>query len=141
MEKICATCAKDPSAHSFKKIAEKNGVCIFYTKPAMASRYHDTAGIIAHMDRAIQSIGNKKWMVLFDGDGFESKHAIALEAARDKLPIFEDKYGDQLQQVLFINPSWHVKLVMKAVMIVVKENIRSRLKILDDRVYSVLEFL
>lgn len=141
MEKICAACAKDPSAHSFKKISEKNGVCIFYTKPAMASHYNDTAGIIAHMDRALQSIGNKKWMVLFDGDGFESKHALALEAARDKLPIFEQKYGEHLQQILFINPSWNMKLVVKAVILLLQDKIKSKLKILDDRVYSVLEFL
>jgi CRAL/TRIO domain len=141
MEKICAACAKDPSAHSFKKIAEKNGVCIFYTKPAMAGKYNDTAGFIAHMDHALHSIGNKKWMLLFDGDGFESKHVLALEAARDKLPMFENKYGEHLQQVVFINPSWHVKLGVKAVMLVLHDKIKSKLKLLDDRVYSVLEFL
>lgn len=141
MEKICAICAKDPSSHSFKKIAEKNGVCIFYTKPSMATKYNDTAGFVIHMDQALKSIGNKKWMVLFDGDGFESKHALALEAARDKLPIFESKYGTHLQQILFINPSWHVKVVVKAVSMIVQDDIKTKLKILDDRVYSVLEFL
>ena len=141
MEKICPTCAKDPTSHSFKKIAEKNGVCIFYTKPSMATKYNDTTGIFSHMDHALHSIGNKKWTLLFDGDGFESKHMFGLEIGQDKLLILENKYGDQLEKVLFINPSWHVRLVIKTVSMLMQNKIKTKLTLLDDRVYSVLEFL
>jgi len=141
MEKICGTCVKEPSAHSFKRVSEKNGICIFYTKPASATKYSDTAGTIAHMDRALQAIGSKKWTWIFDGDGFEAQHALALHTGQGILQLIEDKYCNQLQQILFINPTWHVKGVIKAGFIAIDDNMKSKIKLLDDRVYSVLEFL
>jgi hypothetical protein len=141
MEKICATCAKEPSAHSFKKVSEKNGVCIFYTKPASATKYSDTAGTISHIDNALHAIGSKKWTWVFDGDGFEAQHALALSTGRGILKLIEQKYGNQLQQILFINPSWHIKGVVKAGSIGLQDSITSKIKILDDRIYSILEFM
>ena len=141
MEKICAICAKEPSAHSFKKISEKIGVCTFYTKPSAASRYDDTDGIIAHIDKALHMIGNKKWIWLFDSDGFEAHHAMALQTGRGILQLIEQKYGTYLQQILFINNSWHIKAVVKAGSMTLDDSLRSKIKMLDDRVYSVLEFV
>jgi hypothetical protein len=141
MEKICAICAKEPSAHSFKKISEKNGVCTFYTKPAAATKYDDTAGVIAHIDNALRAIGNKKWIWIFDSDGFEAHHAMALQTGRGILQLIEQKYGTYLQQILFINNSWHIKAVVKAGSMTLDDSLRSKIKMLDDRVYSVLEFV
>jgi len=141
MEKICGTCVKEPSAHSFKRVSEKNGICIFYTKPASATKYSDTAGTIAHVDRALQAIGSKKWTWIFDGDGFEAQHALALHTGQGILELIEKKYGTQLQQILFINPTWHVKGVVKAGFIALDDNMKSKIKLLDDRVYSILEFM
>ena len=141
MEKICAVCVKEPSAHSFKKISEKNGVCIFYTKPSAASRYDDTDGIIAHIDNTLHMIGNKKWIWLFDSDGFEAHHALGLQTGRGILQLIEQKYGTHLQQILFINNSWHIKAVIKAGSLALDNVLQSKIKMLDDRVYSVLEFV
>ena len=141
MEKICATCAKEPSAHSFKKVSEKNGVCIFYTKPASATKYSDTVGTLSHVEHALSAIGNKKWMWIFDGEGFEAQHALELNTGRGILQLIEQKYGNQLQQILFINPSWHIKGVVKAGSIGLDNGIKSKIKIADDRVYSILEFM
>jgi hypothetical protein len=141
MEKICATCVKEPSAHSFKKVSDKNGVCIFYTKPASATKYSDTAGTISHIDNALRSIGSKKWIWIFDGDGFEAQHALALHTGKGILQLIEDKYDAQLQQILFINPTWHVKAAVKASFIALQDSMKAKIKILDDRVYSILEFM
>jgi hypothetical protein len=141
MEKICAICAKEPSAHSFKKISEKNGVCTFYTKPASATRYNDTAGILAHIENSLLSIGNKKWAWLFDSDGFEARHALELQTARGIVQLIQSKYGAQLHEIIFINNCWHIKAVIKAGSIALDSTITSKMKILDDRVYSVLEFM
>lgn len=114
---------------------------MFYTKPASASKYSDTAGTLSHIDKALQSIGNKKWMWIFDGDGFETQHALELNTGRGILQLIEQKYGNQLQQILFINPSWHVKGVVKAGSIGLDDKMKSKIKLLDDRVYSILEFM
>ena len=78
MEKICAICAKDPTAHSFKKIADKNGLVTFYTKPAAATKYSDAENTLKHIENYLQSIGQKKWTWLFDSDGFDANHAMEL---------------------------------------------------------------
>jgi hypothetical protein len=141
MEKICATCVKEPSSHSFKRVSDKNGICIFYTKPASATKYNDTAGTISHIDNALRSIGSKKWIWIFDGDGFEAQHALALQTGKEILQLIEDKYVSQLQQILFINPTWHVKGAVKAGFIALHNNMKTKIKLLDDRVYSILEFI
>jgi hypothetical protein len=141
MEKICATCAKDPSSHSFKRVSEKNGVTIFYTKPISATKYEDTAGTILHIDRALHAIGNKKWTWIFDGDGFDAKYALEINTGWEILQLIQDKYDTQLQQILFINPTWHVKWAIKAGSICVNDSVKSKVKIMDDRVYSILEFM
>jgi hypothetical protein len=141
MEKICAICAKDPTAHSFKKIADKNGIVTFYTKPSAATRYSDAENALKHLENSLQSIGQKKWTWLFDGDGFDAKHAMELGMARSILDLIQNKYINQLHQIILINSSWHIKAVIKAGSIAMSDNLQSKIKMLDDRVYSVLEFL
>jgi hypothetical protein len=122
-------------------VSEKNGICIFYTKPASATKYSDTAGTIAHVDHALQAIGSKKWTWVFDGEGFEAQHALALHTGRGILQLIENKYGNQLQQILFINPTWHVKGVVKAGSMGLQDSMKAKIKLLDDRAYSILEFM
>ena len=141
MEKICAICAKDPTAHSFKKIADKNGVVTFYTKPSTATQYSDSENTLKHIEKYLQSIGQKRWIWLFDSDGFDAKHAMELGMARSILDLIQNKYNNQLDQIIFINNSWHIKAVIKAGSIALNDSLQSKIKMLDDRVYSVLEFL
>ena len=141
MEKICAICAKEPSAHSFKKISEKNGVCTFYTKPASTTRYDDTAGILAHIETSLLSIGNKKWTWIFDSDGLEAKHVLELQTARGLVQLIKGSYGAQLHEILFINNGWHVRAVVKTGSMALDATLQSKIKMLDDRIYSVLEFM
>ena len=53
----------------------------------------------------------------------------------------QNKYNNQLHQIIFINNSWHIKAVIKAGSIALCDSLQSKIKMLDDRVYSVLEFL
>ena len=57
------------------------------------------------------------------------------------LYLIQDKYNNQLHQIIFINNSWHIKAVIKAGSIALCDSLQSKIKMLDDRVYSVLEFL
>ena len=68
METICIKCTMDPSSHSFKKISEKNGVCIYYTNPTKSKLYTDTDGIISHYDNALKQIVDKKCVWIFDSE-------------------------------------------------------------------------
>lgn len=141
MDKICNKCASDPASHSFKKISEKNGVCTFYTNPAKAKLYKDTEGIISHYDHALAQIGNKKWLWVFDGDGFDTDHALELKTAQGILSLITDKYGHNLVEVKVINPSIHIKVILKVIKPFLNDSIANKINLLDDRVYSILEFI
>ena len=49
----------DPTCYSFKKISEKNGICVYYTNPTKATISTD---IVEHYDNALKQIGNNKWI-------------------------------------------------------------------------------
>jgi len=141
MELICNKCTMDPTCHSFKKISEKNGVSIYYTNPAKAKLYTDTEGILAHYDNALKQVGNKKWVWIFDSDGFDMKHALEVKTGTGIAELVTDKYAENLLEIKIINPTWYIKTMLKAVMPFLDKITRDKIKILKDRYYSVVEFV
>ena len=140
MDKICKTCAADPESHSFKKISEKRGVSIFYTKPSNAKLYKDTEGILAHLDNTLAQLGNKKWVFIIDGDGFDIRHATEISTGLGILKLI-NKYLPTLVELKLINPSWHMKGAMKLAESEFTEELKSKITLIDDRVSSVLQFM
>jgi hypothetical protein len=141
MERICSRCAKDPSSHSFKKLSEKNGVCIFYSKPSDATLYNDTDGILEHIDKALATTKGKPWTCIIDADGFDMKHAMEVKTGMGILSLLTDTYGNTLQEIKIINPTWHIKGVMKVMNTLTASTILSKFKLLDDKPHSILEFI
>jgi hypothetical protein len=131
----------DPTSHSFKKLTEKNGVSIYYTNPTKAKLYKDTDGILSHYDNALAQVGNKKWIWIFDSDGFDLKHALEVKTGSGIAKLLTDKYADNLVEVKIINPTWHIKSMMTVVWPFLSESTKNKVKILADRYYSVLEFV
>lgn len=141
MEKICPTCAADPTSHSFKKISEKNGVVLFYAHPGRAKLYQDSDGIYAHVDRALAALNGRKWSCIIDGDGFEMKHAAEVSLGRMLIELFMKKYAATAQDIRIINPSWHMEGLIKIGEMALKPEQLQKIKLMDDRKRSVLEFL
>jgi hypothetical protein len=141
MNKICPTCAVDPTSHSFKKISEKNGIVTYYTQPSEAIMYEDREGILSHVDNALALLGDKKWICIINGDGFEAKHALEAQTGIGLLNLMTKKYGAHLQEIKIINPTWHIKGVYKLAKPFLDDEMMSKVKMLKDRVYSVLEFI
>jgi hypothetical protein len=136
----CKRC-KDPASYSFKKISDKNGQCIFYSNPAKAKIFKEHEGLLEHFEHMAAQNANKKWKWIFDGEGFDTDHMFEMEAGIALLKIFTEKYRNQLQEVIIINPSVHVKILVKLLGRFVDEDFQTKMKMLDDRTYSVLEFL
>ena len=130
----------DPTSHSFRKISEKNGVLTFYTNPTKARLYDDTDGILKHYDYALKSVGDSKWIWIFDSEGFDLKHAleVATGIGIAKLTV---KYGSNLQEIKIINPTWHIKTMLGAVWPFLNDRTKQKINIMGDRVYSILEFI
>jgi len=141
MNAICLKCAKDPNVHSFKKVSEKNGTHIYYTYPAKATDYDDTDGILEHIDRALSQLGNKRWICVIDGTDFDMKHMIQVNTGRGIVELITTKYGANLRQIYIINPSWHIKGLLKCLSSFFDDKTMERIVSMDDRPRSILEFL
>jgi hypothetical protein len=140
MENICKKCAIDPTSHSFRKLSEKNGISTYYTNPAKAKLYKDTEGILEHYNNALELIGNNKWSWIFDSDGFDLHHAMEIQTGIGIAKITV-KYGNNLEEIKIINPTWYIKVMLTVVMPFLSDKIRQKINIMDDRFYSILEFV
>ena len=105
MDKICPTCAADPTSHSFKKVAEKAGITIYYSHPSKAKRYDDSDGILKHVDNLLALNGNKRWSCILDGDGFDLKHAAEVSTGVGLMKLLMTKYGATMEEFKIINPT------------------------------------
>lgn len=140
MDKICNKCVVDPASHSFRKVSDKNGHCVFYTNPTKA-KCRDTDSILSHYENAIIQIGNKRWTWIFDGEGFDTEHALEIRTGQGIATLLNEKYGNTLDEIKIINPTIHIKVILKVIGPFISDFIKSKIKILDDRPYSVLEFI
>jgi hypothetical protein len=70
------------------------------------------------------------------------KHAIQVTTGSELLKLFLEKYGEHLEEVKIINPSWHIMGIVKALPMMIDDpSAIKKVKILDDRMYSILEFI
>lgn len=127
MENDCPVCALDPTSHSLKKIGMfDDDTVIMYTKPADASRYWDRDGIIVHYDNVLSKI-EKKWMWIFDAEGFSYKHMVEIDVATSLARLISSKYSHSLQKIIIINPSFIVNIMLTIVTPFLSKNIQSLL--------------
>ena len=99
MEHICKICHEDSTSHSFSKLCEIKGVSVFYTKPADATKYTDTEGILAHYDNMLKHNGDKPWTWIFDSNGFGMKHALEINTGIGIAKLITSKYSKNLQKI------------------------------------------
>ena len=131
----------DPTCFSFKKISEKNGISIYYTNPSKGKQSLDEDEIVEFYTKAIEAIGKKKWIWIFDSENLDMRYGLTLKRALDFANVIIDKYFDHLVEVKIINPILPVKAMIKLGKPFLKEDVRKKIKVLKDRYYSVLEFL
>lgn len=131
----------DPTSHSFKKLSEKNGVVTYYTNPVKSKLYTDSEGILQHYTNALNAIGDNKWVWVFDSEGFNLKHAMEVQTGIGIAKLITGKYGNNLQEIKIINPTWHIKTMLRALWPFLNDTTKQKINIMGDRVYSVLEFI
>ena len=55
--------------------------------------------------------------------------------------LLNEKYGNNLEEIKIINPTIHIKVILKVIGPFMSDLIKSKINMLDDRKYSVLEFI
>ena len=141
MEKFCKACAADPTSHSFKKVAEKGGVSVFYTHPAQGKLYDDIDGFLSHVDKMLASNGKKPWRCVINGDGYDLKLTLQGTMGRKLVNLLLEKYNTNLKEFIIINPSIYLRAMIRVVSTMFDPNTFLKIKVLDDRQYSILEFI
>ena len=141
MNTICEKCMTDPTSHSFKRLVEKDGVVVYYTNPSKSTLYKDTEGILNHYINALETIGDKKWVWIFDSEGFDINHALEVHTGIGIAKIVSGKYGQNLQEIKLINPTWHIQTMLLVIWPFLNNTIKQKINIMSDRPYSVLEFI
>lgn len=131
----------DPTSHSFKRLVEKDGVVVYYTNPSKSKLYKDTEGILNHYINALETNGDKKWVWIFDSEGFDINHALEVQTGIGIAKIVSGKYGQNLQEIKLINPTWHIQTMLLVIWPFLNNTIKQKINIMSDRPYSVLEFI
>lgn len=124
----CEICEQDPSSHSLKKLGSKNGVTYFYTRPSSASKYHDVDGILKHYD-GVLSENIDPWIWVFDCKGFDMKHLMEIKVGICLAKLISQKFSHNLQNILIVNPTWHVKTILDIVSPFLNTRIKSLISI------------
>ena len=103
--------------------------------------YKDRDGILSHINNVLATLGSKQCRVIIDGDGFDVAHALEMDTGIGLIKLITEKYVANVKEVVIINPTWHIKGVIKLGLELLDDPTKSRVKVLDDRTRSVLEFL
>jgi hypothetical protein len=107
----CNTCLDDPTSHSLQNIGTFDNITYYYTCPANATKYYDTEGIIEHYD-GVLSENTNKWVWIFDSQGFNIKHLLEINVGIQLAELITRKFSHNLDNIIIINPSWHVKVIL-----------------------------
>jgi Divergent CRAL/TRIO domain len=127
----CSICEAEPGSHSLREIGVKDGVVIFYTCPAEASRYNDYDGIMRHYEDTFEDrIGDgTPWIWVFDCKGFTLKHLVEINVAIGIVSLISSRFSDNLQKVVVVNPYWIVHLTMNLLKPFMSEALRLKIAI------------
>lgn len=123
----CPVCTSEPNSHSFKPNTPHNGVAVYYTRPAEASKYDDVHGIVAHYDGVLsdnQHGTKNRWMWILDCNGFEVKHMREVGVAIALAKLITSKYATTLIKIIVANPTWHVRVIINVVWPFLSQKVR-----------------
>lgn len=140
----CKKCTSETASYMFKKVSEKHGTMIFYSNPAKAKIFRDHEDLFTHFEHMLARVDGKHipaWSWVVDGDGFDTDHLFEVRTGINILELITQKHVNTLKEIIVINPSVHLKVMLKVILPFLHETLRQKMRILDDRTYSILEFM
>ena len=140
----CFVCGSDPSSssHVFRKVAEKASHVVYYTIPSKVKVEYPADAIIAHYDHILREKSPKRrWVWVFDGTNFDTDHIMELKTGQGIAELLKGENLTSLAEIKIINPTVHLKVLLKVIKPFMEDALKAKLTILDDRSYSVLEFI
>ena len=125
---MCKICDEEPGSHSFEFYRKtKEGINMYYTCPAAASKYWDTEGILNHYEEVLEQNNNNKWCWLFDCKGFDVKHSLEIATAIGIIKILS-KYEKSLCEIQILNANTLIKTFYSFIYPFLSTNIINKIK-------------
>jgi hypothetical protein len=141
MASVCSLCASDPSTPVFRKVGEKPTHVLFYTHPSKVKKTYSAEQIIQHYTHRLEEKGAKPWVWIFDGAQFDTDHIMELRTGQGIAELLKGAHSESLVEIKVINPTIHLKVLLKVIQPLMEDGLRAKLTLLDDRPRSILEFL
>lgn len=133
MTYICGLCSLNPSSHSLTKLSEKDDTLYYYTCPSNAILYFDTTGIINHYNGVLSEIPkNKKWVWIFDSNGFNLKHFLQIDVAVELAKLISKNFSDNLKKIIIINSTIYISSIYNIIKPFLNKKILSIIEINND---------
>ena len=128
MEHLCPICAIDASSHSFELLSRDNGINVFYTCPAKATKYNDRDGILAHFKNALEHYKDNYWKLIFDFQGVEFKHMMEINIAIGLGKLIND-YSTYLTEIQIINTNSYTYTMLRIVTPFLNSDVKNKINI------------
>jgi len=141
MASTCSICSTDPASFVLRKVSEKGQHVVYYTHPSKVKQEYTSDAILSHYRHMLSEKGPSTWTWVFDGAGFDTDHIMELKTGQGVAELLETLHIATLQQINIINPSIHLKVLLKVIRPFMSDALKAKLRILDDRPRSVLEFM
>jgi len=132
MEHLCPICAIDASSHSFECLYNDNGMLVFYTCPAKATKYNDSDGILAHFKNVLDHYTDNYWKWIFDFQGFELKHALEITTAIGISKLINE-YSNYLIEIDVINTNGYTYNMMRLITPFLNEGVKNKIKLNQNK--------
>ena len=134
MDKICMTCYKDPTAHSFMFVCKTNHSIdehIYYTKVSTAKNYKDKEGIVDHYKNLLNTMNPESWIWIFDCKDFETKHYMEVSLGRELINLIQ-KFG-KVKKILIVNHSAVFYTMVNMLKPFMNSDIKNKIVFVDNK--------
>jgi hypothetical protein len=128
----CARCAADPMAHCFIKFGKTiGGESLFYTNPARARDYKESAQKLADFKVHLAEARGRPWIWIFDCAGVEYRHYSSVEFVQEIGRVFMAEHADTLRAIIVVHPTLILRAAVAACRPFFQKDLMAKLRIID----------
>jgi len=138
---VCSICASDPTAPLLRRVSDKPMHAVYYTHPSKIKQGYSSDQVIVHYRHTLMERGGKRWTWVLDGAGFDTDHIMDIKTGQGILDLLDAHQLALLDEVHIINPSLHLKILLRVISPFMNDTLLSKIKLREDRTRSILEFI
>ena len=127
----CPKCLQVPNSHSFTMIGKMDDIYIYYSAPAKALEYKETAENMENFKLHLNEVKGKKWIWIFDCHGMEQKHHTSMNFMLKISSFIIAEHQDLIQGFWFIRQNIWMKTALKFLKGFFKAGMISKIRVFE----------